>query len=75
MFKKIILWIMWTFIRGFEMIGISVAIIGFVLIIVGLASALIWWGCTNGEYLILVGIVASCIFMFGIIYRFVGRII
>ncbi len=75
MIKKIVLWVLWTFIRGLEMIGISVLIVGVITLVIGISSSLIWWGMENGEYLILASIVTGCIFIFGLIFRGVGRIL
>jgi hypothetical protein len=71
----IIKWIGWTFIRGIEMIGISVLILSFVAGLTGLAGILIWYALESKEYLILTGIVVGCIFIFGLIFRGVEKLL
>lgn len=74
MIKRVLLWIMWTFIKGFEIIGISTIVLGFMAGLTGVTGVLIWWGWKNGEYLILVSIITGCIFICGLIFRVVWEL-
>jgi len=74
MIKKTALWILWTFIKGFKIIGISILMLGFMAGLIGIIIILVWWGIKNKEYLILSSIIVNCIFIYGLIYRVVWNL-